>query len=94
MSDCTVASNTATAGGGINNTSGGSATLNNTIVAGDIGGDITNSGTLTGTFNWVGDGIGSGLTFIARRRPEARPAGLERRADADHGPAWRQPGHQ
>ena len=47
-------------------------TLNNTIVAGDTGGDITNSGTLTGSSNLVGDGSG-GLTGTITGDPKLGP---------------------
>jgi CSLREA domain-containing protein len=58
MTNCTLSDNSAVQGGGIYNDSG-PATLNNTIVANSpTGGDIFNSGILSGSHNLIGDGSG------------------------------------
>ncbi len=63
LDDCTFSGNTADGGGGVSNLAGGSATVNNTIVANDSGGDLSNQGTLTGGFDLIEDGSGgAGLT--------------------------------
>lgn len=48
-------------GGGIFNQPASTATLNNTMVAGSIGGDLAGTGRFSGTNNLVQDGSGTGL---------------------------------
>jgi hypothetical protein len=59
LTNATVSGNSATTGGGLYNY-GGTATLTNTIVAGRTnGGDIlNNNGSVSGTYNLIGDGTG------------------------------------
>jgi CSLREA domain-containing protein len=58
LTNCTLSDNSAVEGGGIYNDSG-PATLNNTIVANSrAGGDIFNSGTISGSHNLIEDGSG------------------------------------
>ena len=59
-------------------------------------------GSVTGSYNLIGTGGSGGITngvngnivLDQPRRPRPGPAGQLRRADPDHGPAARQPGHR
>ena len=108
LTACTVSGNSAAIGGGVYLLSGpySRTTIGDTIVAGNAA--IT-SPDLFGTvdqdrgYNLIGDGDGaSGFTAAGDQvgtaaspiDPLARPAGRLRRADPDHGPLGRQPGHR
>jgi hypothetical protein len=76
VSDSTLSGNSA--GDGIANDvfkdTAGTVTLNNTIVANNSGGDISNSGTLAGSHNLIGDGSGgSGLKSTITGDPKLGP---------------------
>ena len=72
------------------------STLNNTIVANSpTGGDVfTIYDTLTGSHNLIVMTAVAGLADTIVCRPQFRPTAEQRRADPDHGPAVRQPGHR
>ena len=99
LTNVTIAGNSAASNGGGGIANGGTATLNNTIVANNSGGDI-DFGTVSGANNLIGDaanagGLSNGSQWQHRgRQPAAVAAGQLRRADADHGLAARQPGHR
>ncbi len=64
LTDCTVSGNSATSAyGGIYVS--GAVTLNNTIVAGNTGGSIGGSGTVSGSNNLIGTGGSGGLINMA-----------------------------
>jgi hypothetical protein len=61
LNNCTLSDNSAVVGGGFQNSwegFWGTATLNNSIVANSVGGDIVNEGTLQGSNNLVEDSTG------------------------------------
>ncbi len=80
-SNCTVAGNSATNAGGIDNVYGGSATLNNTLVAGSTsGGDLYNDSSdhsvFSGAYDLIGDGSDlSSFTHSLSGNPLLAPLG-------------------
>ncbi len=74
MTNSTIFGNSAQVGGGLFNNAGGSAILNNTIIAGDSGGNLAGTGTFSGTDNLVQNGIvPAGLTNTVIGNPLLGP---------------------
>jgi len=99
VSDSTSRGQSAEFGGGIANETGGSATLNNTIVAnstsgGDLSQDSGQGSNFTGSYDLIGDGSDlSSFTHSLQGNP-CCAAGRLRRPDANDGPVARQPRHR